>query len=74
MRPKQYPYSQKRPFPSKKRVRNYMLAIEELNSLLPHASKKTREKIEKSKQFHFSFLKSWDLDLLPEQEFQSRVD
>lgn len=75
MRPKRYPYTQKRPFPSHERVTSYRLAIEELNSLAPTASETLKKKIEEAKKYHLSFLKPSDFDfLLNEQESQLHVE
>ncbi|PIA83701.1 hypothetical protein ADO07_01569 [Streptococcus parauberis] len=62
MRPRKYPYSQKRIFPSQKRVDNYNLAIEELNMLMPTASESLKGKIEQAKLNRLNFLKPWDFD------------
>lgn len=75
MRPKHYPYTQKRPLPSQERVASYRLAIEELNSLAPTASETLKKKIEEVKNYHLSFLKPFDLDfLLNEQELPAHAD
>ena len=67
MRPKKYPYSQKRPFPSQERVDNYRMAIRELNDKLPYASESLKETIEKAKQNHLVFLKPWDFEFAQDE-------
>lgn len=68
MRPKKYPYTQKRPFPSKVRIENYKFAVNELEALLPTASDTLKAKIEKVKNYHLSYLKPWDLDFVQDEQ------
>ncbi len=72
MRPKKYPYSQKRPSPSRERVANYRIAIEDLNALLPSSSDLLKEKIEETKQRHLAFLKPWDFEFA-QDELESQL-
>ncbi|EPT43193.1 hypothetical protein SAG0176_01875 [Streptococcus agalactiae LDS 623] len=74
MRPKHYPYTQKRPLPSEERIENYKFAVNELDALETMASDDLKAKIKEVKNYHLSHLMPWDFDFVQDEQKQEQLE